>query len=335
MKIKQKFYAAMLATLVATTATSVIPTTQASPLQVETQETSDERMATFIETAEAVYAEEVLNARSIADPSIDPSMPQVFTFTEVGLDGQCYYYEKGFDENGDDVVTISTFEVEITEDYGISTMANDEIDGGIGGRQYIVANGASTLTATVSLPSSGTVSATNGIPYIYSGFNGTFETDMGLQYSSAYNLWKPYFSLGNSATSDTVDFASGYNEVQHVNGYLPGTDVSFVIESNNNGYIRLKQMGYAKYADRLGNGTNTYLTSILQIKQSPGTIQNFKVLATIASSSSSDSSIKGNVSATFKNIQLDGSTNNTYLTPSTDYATVSRSGNNVSISVSK
>jgi len=158
------------------------------------------------------------------------------------------------------------------------------IPDGIGGRVQLANTSNKYLSANVMLPSASELSyspASASPAYIYGGFAGgkpsgtyssyTFEGDIGLQYSHAYNLWKPYMLLTGNASGTRIQFGqtflSPYNQVQNLNGYLPGTTVNMVIHPKNDqtgtaGTVRLKTYGTAKYADMHGNGGNTPLTSI-------------------------------------------------------------------------
>lgn len=63
-------------------------------------------------------------------------------------------------------------------------------------------NGA-ILVTKIQLPSSTQVS--NGTAYIYSGFSGGTESDIGFQYSDKYNVWKPYMKVGSKG-QDQVQY---------------------------------------------------------------------------------------------------------------------------------
>lgn len=213
----------------------------------------------------------------------------------------------------------------------VSPAAQVDLPDGIGGRVRIHQNG-SILTTRVKTPTSSQVAPGAGEAYLYAGFgksDGSVETDIGLIWSTTYELWKPYF-LYNNGQADKGYFVTPYNEVQYKNGFIPGEIINFTIYKNYNGKIRYKAEGYAKYSDRNGNGGVTWLISVMESNKTPsiGNVDYWKVLATVAKSET------GKVYGEFMDIKLDGSTP-TLGTPEEDHAkiTVNQNQGKVTISV--
>ncbi len=197
---------------------------------------------------------------------------------------------------------------------------------GIGGRAYMQAG--NDIACTIKLPSTATV--TTGDAYIYGGFVGsTTQSDIGMMYSKTYNVWKPYMKVGSAMGS----FLSGYDQVQNLNGYLPGQSITANLYNNYNstGRSRMKLQGYAKYATSSGTGSNTYLTTIMETSTIVSSPTKTKLLATIAENS--DNAV-GTYQADFTGITVAGSTP-TWGIVDTDYGTVTKGTNSLTIKVSK
>lgn len=86
-------------------------------------------------------------------------------------------------------------------------------------------NGA-ILVTKIQLPSSTQVS--NGTAYIYSGFSGGTESDIGFQYSDKYNVWKPYMKVGSKG-QDQVQYLEGGSQFTNTKGFRPGSTVQLTI----------------------------------------------------------------------------------------------------------
>ena len=279
MKLSENLKRVMICSGVLLMTSNVVVTNNASALEpitnnLETKLTKDIKLDNFLEEAREVMSKEKNQLQSDED--------QVFLYQLVDEStNELYFYENAMGEE-----TVDIFELKDNNtDSSTDTLAN--LHGGIGARQYIPTSGHGTLTTTVTLPRN--VESLNGTAYIYSGFTGTVESDMGLQFvrkiDGVNNAWVPYLKVGDIVFTDTgTNFAPGYNQVQYRNGFAPGADITFVVDSNYNGTgrARLKQMGYAIHAKLDGSGGTTYLTSIIEAKNSSGRPSKFKVLATVA-----------------------------------------------------
>ncbi|ASB61045.1 hypothetical protein SC22_12195 [Bacillus sp. A053] len=203
--------------------------------------------------------------------------------------------------------------------------AASQLPKGIGGRAYLNSTGA-VFTAKINLPDTvkyDTVST----PYIYSGFRATSgtEADIGLQYSKQYNVWKPLMKVGSKNEETYIE---GKDKFTYNKGFRPGSTVQMTIYKNLNGNTRMTLWGTNNdgYTGRIITeiqGTNI------------GTISKWKTLATAAVSYESQrDAIKTAFSTSFNSITID----NKAITPvvdTQDFAKVSVSGNNVTISVNK
>jgi len=213
-----------------------------------------------------------------------------------------------------------------------STFVN--LPNGIGGRVKIFKDG-SRLATTVKLPDTALISdigqgPLKGSKYIYTGFSSqNGEADIGLMWSDVYQAWKPYFIFKNKNQVDQGTADPQYSQVQYKNGFVPGTEVTITLEKNVNGRIRFTIKGTAKCNDpNCNNPTQTILTYIIQSNTNPniGKLDYWKVLATIADNEA------GKNYAQFNNIKIDN-VNASLATPEVDKASITTSGNNVTITV--
>ncbi|MFE7378048.1 YrpD family protein [Bacillus cereus] len=119
----------------------------------------------------------------------------------------------------------------------IKAFQAEPIKKGIGGRAVLNSTG-SVLATKVTLPeiknSKGTLKATGGELYMYSGFSGPVESDIGFLYSETYNVWKPYMKIGSN--KDPI-YIEGKDEFTNLNGFKPGTEVQLTIYKNLNGNL--------------------------------------------------------------------------------------------------
>lgn len=239
-----------------------------------------------------------------------------------------------------DAQNIKVFKNEYSEKKeadSIQPLAAANLPDGYGGRLKINSNGTS-FTSSVYTPSSLQTDGL-GTPYIYAGFSGKYETDLGLQYNTNRGAnqnevaWAPYMRISNG---DTGTFYPGYNGVQFKNGFAPGVNVSTIIYANNNGKIRLKQQGYAICGDlNCSNTTDTYMVSIVDSKNTynlgSSNINSWKVLGVLAGSETG----KVKYTTDFNDIKIDNQVvqSSQFNTPDEEKATVTRTGNNVKIQV--
>ncbi|KXZ24113.1 hypothetical protein AXI59_07055 [Bacillus nakamurai] len=199
-----------------------------------------------------------------------------------------------------------------------------QLSKGIGGRAYLNSTG-SILVTKIQLPSS--IQVSNGTAYIYSGFTGGTEADIGLQYSEKYNVWKPIMKVGSKGQSE-VRYLEGESQFTYTKGFRPGSTVQLTIYKNLNGNTR---------ATYWGTNNDGYSGRIIsEISQTNvGAISKWKTLATVAVTSEDQRpAIKSNFSTSFTNITID----NKAVTPvidTQDFAKVTVSGNSVNMSVVK
>ncbi|KZE73174.1 hypothetical protein AV654_33115 [Paenibacillus elgii] len=301
----------------------------------------------FTRTATAAKIDEVLaKARQAGMESVQAQGLQRsaaaagHTVDYTLIDGDtAYFYEKSPTQAKEKVYVYEAAASEAGGDAGrrITAMAGNLPDG-IGGRAIVNGNG-SYLNATVRLAASNQLTgAPSGATYTYAGFSGTsgsqgVETDMGLQYSNAYNnqKWLPVLSVFKGSKQFGT-LVPPYNQVQYKNGYKPGTDVNLTAYRNSNGSVRLSLSGYAICSDMsCSSQTDTYLTAVAEVANiNVSSVSKWKMLATLAGSES----VTGRNYAEFKNVNVDGAAR-TPVKDVEDYATVVVSGNNVTINVSR
>ncbi|MBU7315108.1 YrpD family protein [Paenibacillus oleatilyticus] len=310
-------------------------------------EMSGVEVTDFTKTATAAKIDEVLakarqaGMESVQAQGLQRSAAAVgHTVDYTLIDGDtAYFYEKSPTQAKEKVYVYEAAASEAGGDAGqrIAAAAGN-LPGGIGGRAVVNTNG-SYLNTTVRLATPNQlVGAPSGATYTYAGFTGTsgsqaVETDMGLQYSNAYNnhKWLPVMAVfKGSKTYGT--FVSPYNQVQYKNGYKPGSDVNLTAYRNLNGSVRLSMSGYAICSDMTcSSQADTYLTSVLEVANvNVSSVTRWKMLATIAGSDS----VTGRSYAQFKNVNVDGTARNP-VKDVEDYATVSVSGNTATITVSR
>lgn len=202
--------------------------------------------------------------------------------------------------------------------------AASQLPNGIGGRAYLNSTG-SVFTAKIKLPD--TIQIENATAYIYSGFrakNGT-ESDIGLQYSTVYKVWKPLMKVGSKNQETYIE---GKEQFTNHKGFRPGSTVQMTIYKNLNGNTR---------ATFWGTNNDGYTGRIIMEIQGTniGTLLKWKTLATAAVSSESQrSSITAGFSTSFTNITIDQKAV-TPVVDTQDFTKVIPSGNNVTISVKK
>ncbi|MEC0211299.1 YrpD family protein [Paenibacillus ehimensis] len=308
-------------------------------------EMSGAEVTDFTKTATAAKIDEVLaKARQAGRESVQAQGLQrstaaaEHTVDYTLIDGNtAYFYEKSPVQAKEKVYVYEVAASEAGSDAGQRMLAGN-LPGGIGGRAVVNTNG-SYLNTTVRLATpSQLTGAPSGATYTYAGFTGTsgsqaVETDMGLQYSNAYNnhKWLPVMAVfKGSKTYGT--FVSPYNQVQYKNGYKPGSDVNLTAYRNLNGSVRLSMSGYAICSDMTcSSQADTYLTSVLEVANvNVSSVTRWKMLATIAGSES----VTGRSYAQFKNVNVDGTARNP-VKDVEDYATVDVSGNSATITVTR
>ena len=193
---------------------------------------------------------------------------------------------------------------------------------GIGGRTYINSNG-SILVTKIKLPD--TISVSNGTAYIYSGFTGSKEADIGLQYSSTYNVWKPTMKVG---ANNQETYIEGKNDFTYTKGFKPGSIVQMTIYKNLNGHTRATFWG----TNNVGY-TGRIITEIQN--SNIGTVKSWKLLATVAVTDDIyKKDIRANFSTSFSNITLDNRTVMPVINAE-DFAEIKVSGNTVVMEVKK
>jgi len=269
---------------------------------------------------------------------------ELFDYTLI-LDDIVYFYERKMDDpdnttmevyqvSQEDLSVLATEldqyealleEQEIVNDSVDPRIAVNsfELNDGFGGKVVINNTSNKYLSFNVELPTVNEVAWSNTpqyatpIAYIYGGFEGgngvvpgtttakKYSSDIGLQYSSTHQVWKPFLNIERYTYSGKA--LTGYNNVHTNNGFLPSANttnrrtVSITIHVNNDqsnglkGSVRLKATGMAKYpnANSSGAANPTNLTAILESAtsdQSTGVVKalnitsvaNYKLLCLIA-----------------------------------------------------
>ncbi len=197
-----------------------------------------------------------------------------------------------------------------------------QLSKGIGGRTYINSNG-SILVTKIQLPSS--MSVSNGTAYIYSGFTGSKEADIGLQYSSTYNVWKPTMKVG---ANNQETYIEGKNDFTYTKGFKPGSTVQMTIYKNLNGHTRATFWG----TNNVGY-TGRIITEIQN--SNIGSVTKWKLLSTVAVTDDIyRKDIRANFSTRFTDITLD-SRAVTPVIDTQDFTSIQVSGNTVNMQVLK
>ncbi len=227
---------------------------------------------------------------------------------------------------------INAYEVKAAETESFSnrsSLREETIKGGIGGRAILNSQGA-ILTTKITLPEikqGSSFKASGGTLYVYSGFSGQVESDVGFQYSTTYNVWKPYMKVG-SRGQDTVQYIEGKDNFTYKNGFKPGSEVQLTIYKNLNGATRVTYWGTSNngYAGRLiSEIKNTHVSSV----------SHWKILSTIAIPSGTP---EGNIKvhkeyiATFKNVIIDNKPVNPII-HATKGASINTSSNSAEIKI--
>ncbi|MGG4033866.1 YrpD family protein, partial [Paenibacillus cisolokensis] len=248
----------------------------------------------------------------------------------------------------DPTLTISVLEASKADANQIQNSTDatlNSIPDGIGGRATISqALSGSMLTTDILLGTDAQLSGTaDQAGKTYAGFLAASgqAVDAGLSYTTSttgIGRWRPNMLVYSGGTNYHGTFKDGYSGATTRNGYKPGTTISYVLwknytDSTISKAIRLKVMGYAHCADSYcNNPTQTYLTSIIEAGgTNVGTLSYWKLVATVAGT---EGSTYGKNYAKFSNIQVDG-TAYTPVKSAEDYATVTISGNTVTINVSR
>ncbi|MBS9438068.1 hypothetical protein EAE91_13165 [Photorhabdus noenieputensis] len=211
----------------------------------------------------------------------------------------------------------------------ISSLREETIKGGIGGRAILNSKG-SILTTKITLPEikqGSSFKASGGTLYVYSGFSGQVESDIGFQYSAIYNVWKPYMKVGRRG-QDAVQYIEGKDNFTYKNGFKPGSEVQLTIYKNLNGATRATYWGISNngYASRL----------ISEIKNTNvSSVSNWKILSTIAvfrGTPERNIKVHKEYIATFKNVVIDNKPVNPVI-HATKGANITTSSNSAAIKI--
>ncbi|WP_054476120.1 YrpD family protein [Photorhabdus heterorhabditis] len=229
---------------------------------------------------------------------------------------------------------IHAHEVKATEAQSLSQISHlneNTITNGIGGRA-IINNTGSILITKIALPEikeGSSFKAEGGTLYVYSGFSGQVESDIGFQYSTTYNVWKPIMKVG-SRGQETVQYIEGKDNFTYTNGFKPGSEVQLTIYKNLNGATRATYWGISNkgYTGRLiSEIKNTNISSV----------KSWKILSTIAvprGIPEKNIKIHKNYAAKFKNIVID----NKPVKPvihATKKANITTNSNNATIEITR
>jgi len=267
-------------------------------------------------------------------------------YTYMDIEEQVQY---SFEEipGEEPILTISLLETSKSDEDRVRTssfVATGNVPDGIGGKAIISqALSGSMLTADILLGTDAQLSGNEDqAGKTYAGFLAASgkAADAGFSYTTSttgVGRWRPNMLVYSGGVNYHGTFKEGYTGPTTRNGYKPGTTISYVLWKNYSddtitNAIRLKSMGYAHCADAYcTNPTQTYLTSIIEAGgENVGNLTYWKVVATVAGI---EGSTHGKNTAKFSNIKVD----NTSYTPvksEEDFATVTISGNNVTITVS-
>ncbi|MBA9086730.1 hypothetical protein FHR92_003210 [Fontibacillus solani] len=282
-----------------------------------------------------------------------------YTYNYITFDDDfIYFYEESV--SGTPELLIYDNENLVTTDNQPKSLAStqtDFISDGVGGKITITKTGSagSYLSTSMTLPTLSQVSTNLNTytPYNYGGFEytstnansiGSWVADMGLQLynnlgpSSNQYGWKPVVILKQlTAISTWTQYATAidsvYNEGQYKNGYKVGTSPVMYFWYNYNGKVRMKVDGTTICPTRTGEKLeDTHNITIIESSASwnISTISRWKILSTVVSSDNT-----GKNKAVFSSIKVDGiAVDSSYFgTEQTDQASVTRSGNNVTIIV--
>lgn len=249
-----------------------------------------------------------------------------YDYSLVG-ENETYFYEQTADDSVRphmDIFVLSDEEkLAQKTDYAerlLAEMGTARSSTGYFGKMYVENTTKMPSSCSVLLPANSSISVNNGYLYIYGGFSGgqgkpalgSVEADLGLQYSNEYHLWRGYMLVAG----DMGYFLSNYSNATYKNGYLPNTTVSIVsipyntnrdLNGNNTntlGSVVLKVYGTAKYADKLGNGGNTPLTTIMESNNALKltSVKTHKWVVTL----SGDANTTGHNIGKFSNVSVDG-----------------------------
>ncbi len=169
------------------------------------------------------------------------------------------------------------------------------------------------------------MSVSKGAAYIYSGFTGSKEADIGLQYSPTYNVWKPTMKVG---TNNQETYIEEHSNFTYTKGFKPGSTVQMTIYKNLNGHTR---------ATFWGTNNVGYTGRIITEIQNSNIISvtKWKLLSTVAVTDDIyRKDIRANFSTRFTDITLDNRAV-TLVIDTQDFTSIQVSGNTVNMQVLK
>lgn len=328
---------------------------------LEDQRVPESSLSLIVKNAKDALQQEKSSKRSLTatTATYDNTTYDYITYD----DNHVYLYEESAHSTPQLVITNNTQSNEQTLQSSITTLQAQSgfISDGVGGKIGIskVGSPGSYLSAKLRIPTQSQVSSdlTNYGPYNYGGFEynsgttggvGSWAADMGLSYYN--NLgpggsswgWKPIIILKQKTSADKdgwTQYASNLFpdsnnlEGQYNNGYKPGTDAVLYMWYNNNGKVRLKVDGTTISPTRMGNRlADTHNITIIDSNASWNIqkISAWKLLSTVVSKNDT-----GRNHAVYSNIKVDGTdvANGNFTIPNEDHATVTRTGNSVTIDV--
>lgn len=290
----------------------------------------------FISRARDLYMEEMASLSS-AEEVENFAFNYQFEDTDNNV---VYLYEN---EAGEERASYYTYED--NEKGNSLATASKEVDlpDGIGGRQYIKAEGIRSITGYITLPTYANTYVLNYSSigaFIYTGFSGgSAEADMGLLYSShngkAATEWNPGWKPVLLFEKTHFQPLPGYDQVQRINSYMPGEVIKFKAYPNYQNHVRLELYGKTRYSDPEGNGSQKYLKAILETNAPISRTKKAKLLATIASDPGSNTTASGRFTAVFSHLEINGKSVNSrdYYPAETDKAKVTTNGDKVTIQV--
>ncbi|SDG08451.1 protein of unknown function, YrpD [Fontibacillus panacisegetis] len=334
-------------------------------LEEKTKE-SPEKISQIITQAKEVVEEQKTEQRkynllrSISTTDDTYASKLNYTYNYITFDDDfIYFYEESVSGTPELLIydNKNLFTTDNQPKFPLARAQTDFISDGVGGKITITKTGSagSYLSTSMTLPTLSQVSTnlSTYTPYNYGGFEytstnansiGSWVADMGLQlynnlgpYSDQYG-WKPVVILKQlTAISTWTQYATAidsvYKEGQYKNGYKVGTSPVMYFWYNYNGKVRMKVDGTTICPTRTGEKLeDTHNITIIESSASwnISTISRWKILSTVVSSDNT-----GKNRAVFSSIKVDGIAvdSSNYGNAQTDQASVTKSGNNVTIIV--
>jgi len=293
------------------------------------------------EAAGAYLRAQIVMDEAIADSRKPEGEQGYFEYVYYGNDAT-WLYAESFDGLFKELLV---FDTQINECDSFTTISESQSQimrgpEGIFGRAIISGSGA-YISGAVDLPKPSQISGINNHPYtnyIYTGFSGSNESDLGLQYVEEINGYLHYalISCNNNSQNHNQDhnfvFVSPYDQIWNGNCFLPSTEntvrtIYFTTYANysNTGRISTKLEGYARYDSIYGGTPGAYWKiSIRELQHTISSVTSFKLVNSIAKFNYNPHPSGSKSWCRFYDIKIDGVTPNANkIITSVDYASVS------------